>query len=164
MATPLDATRRYIHAGETRLYFVAAIDDVQDPTRDELDLGTDLTAEVAVVVGWHVRARLADTQGLTSDFATTMPLTLEVDDSRVVFYAGLDGTEDVRTLLPRGTVGHLVLLHGGDVEDNAMDVWPVEVAAVGRPVEVGGEPARIDVQFAITADPGLDLSVPPEAT
>lgn len=158
---PLADTDRYIHAGETRVYWAPAIVDVQDPLRSELDAGTDLTGQIAVVSGWVARAVLVEMQGVNEEFVSTIEGSLSVSDATLIMYADRNGSGgDIRTLLSRGDQGHVVFLHGGDVVGNPMDVWPVRVASIGRPVEIGNEPARVDVQFAVSRQPGLDLSVP----
>lgn len=159
VATPLSVTNRYIHAEATRIYWVVAIADVTAPLRAELDAGVDLTGEVAAIVGWNVRRRVLDAQAAGQDFAAQLDGTLEVDDSRLVLYADEAGV-DVGQVLTAGLLGHVVFLFGGDVEANPMNVWPVRVAVPSRSADVVGDGARIDVQFVVIADPGLELSVP----
>jgi hypothetical protein len=127
-----------------------------------LDAGVDLTGEVAQMVGWHVRSEVRDVQVYGQKFATRLYGSLEVDDSRIIFYADRTGV-DVRQAFSRGLTGHVVVLHGGDVDGNPMDVWPVQVAALGVSVPVGGPAAMIDVQFVVTDDPALGGSVPGES-
>jgi hypothetical protein len=52
------------------------------------------------------------------------------------------------------------MIYGGDIEGHPMDVWPVRVAAYGRGIDLGDEPARIDAQYVITDDPALNRFAP----
>lgn len=158
-ATPLAETDRYIPAGVTRIYWVPAIADSASPTRLELDAGTDLTAEVAEAVGWRLQSERRNIQALGQQFRPELEGSLAVDDTRLLMYADQSGG-DVATLLSRGDAGHVVILHGGDVAGNPMDVWPVRVAARARIVGGGSGPGVIDVQFVVSAEPALDVAVP----
>lgn len=157
--TPLAATQRYIHAGETAVYWVASIATISAPTRGELDAGIDLTGEIAGLVGWRLRSAVRDVPHITDTFTPQVMAELSVDSADLVCYASRAGAE-VTALLTRGTVGHVVFLHGGDVEGNPMDVWPVRVASTSRPVTVDSESARIFVQFVVTATPAQDVPAP----
>lgn len=157
--TPLAATDRYVHAGETAVYWVASIATISTPTRGELDAATDLTGEVAGVVGWRLRSAVRDVPHITDTFTPQVMAELSVDASDLVFYASRAGAE-VTALLSRGTVGHVVFLHGGDVEGNPMEVWPVRVASTSRAVTVDSDSARIVVQFVVTSAPAQDVPAP----
>jgi hypothetical protein len=157
--TPLAATTRYIAAGQTRIYWVESIAVLAWPTRAEIDAGIDLTGQVATVVGWHVRRRVRSGQAYRDDFEVQLHGSMYVDDSRLVFYGDQTGG-DVSATLPEGTKGHVLHLYGGDVADNPMDVWPVRVAALGRGIELGDDPARIDMQFTVRGTPALGRPVP----
>ena len=157
--TPLAATTRYIAAGQTRIYWVVTIPTITAPTRGQIDAGIDLTGQVATVVGWHVRRRVRSGQAYGDDFEVQLHGSQFVDDSRLIFYGDRTGG-DISATLPEGTTGHVLMLYGGDVAANPMDVWPVRVAAIGRGIELGDDPARVDVQFTIRATPALGVAVP----
>lgn len=157
--SPIAATTRYIPDGATRIYWVATIVDITDPTRLEIDAGLDLTAEVGEVAGWHLLATRREARRVYEGFGSQLPGTTEVDDARLVLYASEDG-DDVAAELDLGEDGHVLYLHGGDVEDHPMDVWPVRLAARSRMVRIGGEPVRLDHQFTVTSEPALDVPVP----
>lgn len=160
VAPALSPSTRYVHPETTRVYWLSSI---ANPTlwanRAELNAGKDLTAEVAELSGWNVRALLRVTQVADDNFVPRRPDVLDVDDSSIVFYGDRLGV-DIRSLLHRGDEGNIVFLYGGDVAGNRMDVFPVEVAALPRTVTVDGSPAQIAVQFAVTAEPLQDASVP----
>lgn len=160
---PLAAVAPYIHPGSTVVYWVETVADTAAPTREELDAGRDLSRAVAAVVGWVVSRRLRTTQTFGHDFETQLPYSATVDNSVIVFRADETGG-DISKLLSDGDDGYVVMLYGGDVEGNPMDVWPVRVAALGRGIANDGSLAMIAVQFAITDDPALGVAVPAEGS
>src|SRR5690242_13648663 len=131
-ATPITASDRYWPVGTEKWYWVAAIADYTSPTRSELNAGTDLTPEIFEYSGFQVTGDEIDVPDRDSDFTGKIPGRTSADDSSIKFYA--DSTsDDVRTLLPRGTVGHIVRLPEGDVAGHLMDVFPVRVKAASMP-------------------------------
>jgi hypothetical protein len=156
---PLFPAVRHISAGMIRTYWVVSIATLTAPTRAELNAGTDATGEIAGFVGWRLRAEARSIQAAGEQFVTTLDGSLEVDDTRLVFYADPAG-QDIRTLLARGTIGHVIFLDGGDVAGRPMDVWRVRVAALARLRGIGDDPDMIDVQFRAYATPAIGVSVP----
>lgn len=157
--TPLAATTRYIHAGQTAIYWVENIAVITFPTRPELDAGIDLTREVAAVVGWRASRRTRPIPAYGDDFEVQLEGLRHVDDSRLVFYGHRTGPGVVQTI-PEGSEGHIVMIYGGDAEGRPMDVWPVRVATYGRGVPIEDEPARITAQYVIHREPALDRLAP----
>lgn len=157
--TPLVPTDRYVPDGLTVAYWVEAIADISDPSRGEIDAGTDLTAELAAIEGWNLQSEGRDVQAAGEAFRSRVAGTIDVDGSALLLYADRSGDE-IMSLFVRGTDGHILFLHGGDVEGNPMDVWPVSVAAASRALRIGGEPVRIQVQFVVTRQPALSVAAP----
>jgi hypothetical protein len=158
-APPFSAATRFIDAGTSRIYWVQAIANTAAPTRSELDAGTDVTGEVAEIEGFTLESELNNTQAFAQTFATNKPGALRAaGNPRTVMYAD-QGGYDVRRLWARGDAGHIVLLHGGDVAGNLMDVWPVTIAVVSKPFSMA-DAAFVLVQFAIPTPPVVDVEVP----
>lgn len=162
MAAPaIEPTNRYFNPAVTKIYFVPTIADQDAPTRAELDAGTDLSNEIADISGWQVTSGQIQTPDLGRRFTSSIPGRTTAEDSSITFYADRTG-EDIRALLPRDTAGFIVIMDGGDVATQPMDVYPVRVASNGKMRSVGDEAARIQVQFSITSEPTEDVAIPAE--
>lgn len=163
-AEQIGVTEKFVNAGVTRIGFVPVIEDVEAPTRAEIDAGTDLTREITAASGWQVSSSRVTYNPLHSKFTPSIEGRLSVEDSSLTLPQDLEGT-DVREILPRGTRGFIVVMHGGDVPDRPMDVWPVAVSSLGKTVSTEGtEVANIVVSFAIVAPPAEDVPVPAAGT
>lgn len=162
-ATPIDPTDKFIHPGVTQIYFVPVIEDVESPTRAELDAGTDVTREVIGSSGWQISSNRVTYNPLDSRFTPSISGRDSVEDSSLTLPQDLAG-DDVRDVMPRGTRGYIVIMHGGDVPDSPMDVWPVEVASLGKAVSVEGtDVASIVVNYAIVSPPAENIAIPAAA-
>lgn len=161
MPTPaITASTRYFDAGTTKCYFLPTVAAANlTPTRAEMNAGTDLSPELADLAGWSVQAGLIDTPDLATTFTGNIPGRTSSPESSITFYASQNGV-DVRALLPRGTTGYIMWCDGGDVGGNKADVFPVRVRAIPKMRSVGEESTRIEVQFAITRQPGENVTVP----
>ncbi|WP_160051427.1 hypothetical protein [Nocardiopsis sp. FR26] len=162
-ATPIDVTDKFINAGVTTIIFAPAIADVNAPTRAELDAGTDLTEEVIGSSGWQVSSTNVSYNPLGTTFTPSIPGRTSVEDSSLTLPQDITGT-DVREILPRGTTGNVVIMHGGDVVGSPMDVWPVRVSSLGKSISTEGtEVASIVVSFAIPSEPAESVAIPAAA-
>lgn len=158
-ATALTSSTRYFDPETTVCYWVADIADKADPTRIELDAGTDLSGEIAEISGWTVSGESIDTPDLGSRFTSSIPGRTNAADSSITFYADETG-DDARTLMPRDTNGFIVWLDGGDVPANLMQVFPVRVLSVGDMRSVGNEAHRLQIQYSVTSEPAENVAVP----
>lgn len=159
VATPVTPAKRFIRPGVTKCYWVVSISNILAPTRTELNLGKDLSKDVADITGWMVSGQKVDTPDLNSTFVGNIPGLTAADDSSITFYLGEDGV-DVRSLMPRTTAGNIVWLDGGDVTGRLMDVFPVKVLSVGKERQIGANPARLPIQYAITSEPAENVVIP----
>jgi hypothetical protein len=158
VATPISASSRYIPPGTRQYYYVPTISNKAAPTRSELDAGTDLTGEVAEVSGFQTSSDSQETPDLGSRFTSKIPGRITADDSSITMYASED-SQDVRQLLPRDTAGYIVQFPEGDTAGRTMDVFPVKVASAPKMTDIE-DPAKIEVQFTITAEPAENVTVP----
>jgi hypothetical protein len=159
-ATPIASTTRYINPGVTKIYYCSTISDKSAPTRSELDAGTDLTGEINAIDGFVTTGDDVETPDMASTFTSKIPGRTSADDSSITFYADLTGA-DARALLPRGTNGYIVIMDGGDVAGSLMDVYPIRVKSLGKPRSTEGtDPATVEIQFSITAEPAEDVEIP----
>ncbi|MFC5996951.1 hypothetical protein ACFQE5_22325 [Pseudonocardia hispaniensis] len=161
MAAPaITSSTRYTSRGTTKFYWVAAIADPDAPTRLELDAGTDLSPQVADRSGWSVSSEMIQTPDLASRYTSTIPGTISAEDSSITFYMDKEGV-DARALMPRDQAGFIVILDGGDVAANKMDVYPVTVTSHSKNREVGGGAAdTLVISYAITSEPSENVPVP----
>lgn len=158
-ATPIAGSLRYIPEGVRHFYYCPAIANIAAPTRSELNAGTDLTPEVAGFGNWGLTSSAVDTPDLASRFTTNVPGLVTADGPTISMYA--DSTSaDVRSLLPRDTAGFIVVFPEGDVSGHGMDVFPVKVLAAEKMASLGGNPATIDLTFAVTLEPAENVTVP----
>jgi hypothetical protein len=160
MAAPnITASTRYIHPGVTRVVFTSTVSNINAPSRAEINAGTDLSNEVAEADGWEVSSNNVDAPDLGRVFTAKVIGRTSAGDPTLSMYASTNGA-DVRGLLPRGTAGFMLLMWGGDVTGNKMDVYPVRVSANPKPLGTTDDPARVGVAFAVTSQPAENISVP----
>lgn len=158
-ATPITPATRFIRPGTTKCYWVVSISNILAPTRLELNAGSDLSKDLADINGWMVAGQKVDIPDLNSSFVANIPGLVQASESAITFYQGDTGV-DVRSLMPRNAAGNIVWLDGGDVAGRKMDIYPVRVLAVGKERKIGAEPARIAIQYSISAVPAEDVTIP----
>lgn len=158
-APPFAESTRFVDPGSTRVYWVDSIAVLSAPTRIELDAGIDVSGEMAEIEGFALQSETNPTTPFNSIFVTEKPGVLRTTGTpRMVMYADLNGY-DIRTLWDRGDTGNIVILHGGDVAGNLMDVWPVHIASVSKTFATA-DAAFVVVQFTIPATPETNVGVP----
>jgi hypothetical protein len=158
-ATPIAGSLRYIPEGVRHFYYLPACATITAPTRTELNAGTDLTPEVSGFGNWGVTSSAVDTPDLASRFTPSIPGLTTVDGPTIAMYA--DSTSaDVRTLLPRDTVGFIVVFPEGDIATRKMDIFPVKVLSAEKMASLGGNPATIELTFSVTKLPAENITVP----
>jgi hypothetical protein len=157
--TPLSATLRYTPPQQGRKYYwVTTIATQATPTRGELNAGTDLTAEIAEVSGFELAGDSADAPDLASQFVAQVPARITASDSEIQFYAS-STSSDVRSVLPRGTTGFVVILPEGDITGQKCEVWPAKVKSMFLDSSIE-DPAKIHIQFSITKLPSQNVTIP----
>lgn len=163
-ATPLSATTRYFPVGTTQFYFVASIANKAAPTRSELNAGTDLTSEIdtTAITGWTTTTNPVEAPDLKSRFTSQVTGMITADASSLGFYLDEDSV-DVRSVLPRDTVGFIVRFTEGDDDGisgtKTMDVFPVKVSSASKASDTS-KPGTIVVSFVITSEPAENILVP----
>ncbi len=156
----LPQSTRYTNYDSSIVLFVPTIANPASPTRAELTAGTDLTGEISDASGWTVDGAEVDTPDLKSEFVSKIPGRTSSPDSSLTFYASEDG-EDVRGVLAYKQAGFIVLMSGGDVPTQPMDVFPVRVKSALVPtLSTGDDAAVIPVGFSITREPSLNVPIP----
>lgn len=157
-STALKKTKRYIRPGISVVYYLPTAADYTALTRQELDGGTDLTAEISEVSGFNATSESVETPDWASRFTSKVPGMISAEDSSITFYGSVD-TDDVRAVLPRDTTGFIVFMDGGDVPTQSMDVYPVTVASLSK-AKSNSDPVTIEVAFTITDEPAEDTEIP----
>ena len=158
-ATAINATSRFFQPEVSKVYYVPTIADTAAPTRIEIDAGDDLTAEIADISGFNLTSNFIDTPDLAHRFVSQIPGSIKADSSSITFYGDKTG-DDVRTTLPRETVGFLVFMDTGDVATQPMDVFPIEVASVGKLRRTSDNAYQLTIGFAITGIPSENVAIP----
>jgi hypothetical protein len=159
-ATPLPVSERFFQPEITKVWFVPTIADKDlKPTRAEIDAGTELSSEIADFSGWSVTSNMIGTPDLGSRFTGQITGRTSADDSSITFY-GDQGGDDVRKVLPRATKGNILIADGGDEDGNVADVFPIEVASVGKLRSAGDQAFQLTIAFAIKRQPAEDVELP----
>lgn len=157
-ATNVSATERFFAPSITRILFATSVSDTDAVTRTEINAATDLSNEIVEVDGWSVNAALLDAPDLGHLFNSKVTGRTEADNSSITMYQSKD-TDDIRSVMPRGTTGFVIIMWGGDVAGRLMDVYPVEVASVGKTIP-DNKAADQKITFAITSEPSEDVEIP----
>lgn len=156
----LASSVRYFRPGTTKVYWVVAMATYTTPTRAELNLGIDLSGEIAELSGFSVTSDFVDTPDLGTRYVSKIPGRINTEDSSINFYASSTGFTDARSVLPRDTSGYIVIMDGGDVTTTGRcDIYPVTVASVGKNRGIE-DPATVTVSFAVTRVPAEDKVIP----
>jgi hypothetical protein len=160
MAAPaLAVTSRYVAPSVRKYYWVPTIASVAAPTAAELNAGTDLTGQVNDAKGWGVTSNLVEVPDFSSRFTSKISGKIQADDSSLMMYMS-STSADVRTLLTRDLTGYVVIFLEGIVAGRKMDVFTVTVSAASKQQDGVDTAAMIEIQFALTAVPVLDVVVP----
>lgn len=159
MAAPnITPAQRFFAPGTTRIVFCTSISVITAVTRSEINAGLDLSNEVVEMDGWSVNANLLDAPDIGHKFNAKVSGRTEADNSSLTMYQSKT-TDDVRTIMPRGTTGDILIMWGGDVAGRLMDVYPVEVASVGKSLP-DNRASDMRILFAITSEPAEDVEIP----
>lgn len=156
--TPLNATTRYTPPGVRQYNWVTSLSAYATPTRGEINGSTNLTAEIAEISGFELAGDSADAPDLSGGFVAQVAARVTASDCEIVFYAS-QNSNDVRTVLPRGTAGYLLIFPEGDVATQKMEIWPAKVKSmfVDQGIE---DPGKIHIQFSITKLPVQNYTIP----
>ena len=161
--TQINPSTRYFDVATTKCYWLPSVASAAlEPTRAEMNAGTDLSKEIADLDGWTVEGDEIETPDLGTTFTGKIPGRTNAEDCSLTFHADKNG-DDARTLLPRGTEGFIMWCDGGDIEDNIATVFPVRVRSCSVQRSVDDENARIMVQFSVAREPAENVSIPAAA-
>ena len=158
-ATPIGVSSRYIPEGTWHFNYLPAIATLSSPTRAEINAGTDLSPQVASYGTWAVQGAAVPTPDLASTFVPSIPGLLSADGTTLSMYADV-GSADVRTLLPRNTVGFMLVLPSGDVPGRKMNAFAIKVLQSAPSSSIGGNPATIELVFVPTTAPVENIVIP----
>src|SRR5687768_7152257 len=150
---------KFFRRGTSKLYFLPAVANTAAPTRIEITAGTDLSPQATGLSGWQFTNQRIDTPILSSSFTPQIDGPDEVGDSSIVFMDDTTVTT-IRTTLAKGTAGFIGMFPYGDVATKRMEVWPIKSAGVNDEWSMGSDPARFQVDFAITNPPTQNAVIP----
>lgn len=157
-ATPIAKTTRFFAPEVSKIVFCPTVANKNSPTRAEINAGKELSGEVSTVNGFTVTSNMINAPDYGSRFDSQNAGRTQVANSDLTFYQSQD-TNDIRTVLPRNTTGFILMMWGGDVPTQKMDVFPVTVTSAGKAIHDNAD-ADIQVQFAITSTPAEDVTIP----
>jgi hypothetical protein len=157
-ATPIAATERFFAPEVTKIVFVTELGSKSSPLRSEIDGGLELSGEVSDASGWNVSSAQIDTPDYGKKFTGKIGGRTEVADSSLKMYQSQD-TDDIRRVMPRNTRGFILIMWGGDVPTQMMDVYPVEVLSNGKTIPDSAA-ADITISFSITDEPAENVLIP----
>lgn len=158
----LQASTRFFMPEVSVVLYAATIADIQNVTRAELDAATDLSGEIAELNGFLPTSNFLDTPDLKHRFVSKIGGRISIADSSITFWASQDG-DDIRQLQHRNDRAFLLFLDGGDVPGQPMDVYPIQVASVGKQRTTSEQGAQVVITYAITAVPAEDVEIPAAA-
>ncbi len=129
------------------------------PTRAEMTAGVDLAGELADITGFTGSQNFFDAPDFKHRFVAKMAGRITAADSSMTFYGSEDGS-DIRTILSRGDRGFLVLMDGGDVPVQPMDIFDVQVGSLNKIRTTQEQAFQIQVAFGIMHPPVEDVPIP----
>ncbi|GLY81836.1 hypothetical protein [Actinoallomurus iriomotensis] len=160
-ATPIPRTKRFFAPGITKIVICTVLNDYKNPTRSEIDGGKEVSGEVSAVNGFNVTSNMIDAPDYGGTFTSQNSGRTQAADSSLTFYQD-KFTDDARRWLSRGTTGFVIFMWGGDVPDQLCDVFPFEVASVGKQIPENAD-ADMVVAMPVTAEPAEDVAIPAAA-
>lgn len=151
---------RFHLVANSRIVFAPSVAGTS-PTRSEINAGTVLlepgsTANEQItqggLSGWETGTNFIDVADGSSIFPKTIPGTKSVGSPTMEFYAD-QTARPKRTALAEGTSGFMLFMYEGDVEGRTVEKYPVTVGSNVSLPNLGNEPHKFRVSFAITDTP-----------
>jgi len=160
-ATNISAATRFTSRGSTVIYWLTAIaSPTTAVTRAELNAGTNLSPQIMDGSGFTVSSEQIDAPDMATRFTSKIAGSITAEDSSLTMYASKTGV-DARQLMAQDTPGFIVILYGGDVAGQKMDVWPVTVSSVAKQISFGGDaPDTLVFSYSPTSVPTSTLAIP----
>jgi hypothetical protein len=157
--TPLAKATRFFQPGVSKIIYIPTAVNYLTPTTAEITAGKDLSGELTAINGFTTTSNNIPTGDFNSRFGAVVAGTITADDSSLEFNGDKSGA-DVRTVLPRDTVGYILFMDGGNVSTTGkMDVFPITVSSLAKQ-RGNSDSFKILVSFAITAIPAEDVTIP----
>jgi hypothetical protein len=154
---------RYTSRGSTVIYWIASggiASYTTAVTRAELNAGINLSTQLMDASGWTVSTDQINAPDMSTRFTAKIAGAITADDSSFTMYASKNGV-DARQLMPQDAQGFIVILFGGDIAGNKMDVWPVVVGSVAKQISVqGSDPDTLVISYTPTGVPAVNLTIP----
>lgn len=128
------------------------------PTSAEESAAQDLTPQVADATGWEYKNSPISVPDFSSSFVPTIGGEDKPGNPTLVFYDITDTSNPIRTALPKGTTGYMLLKPYGAGAGLRNEVWPVTVIAATDAYANGNTAAQWHAEFAVTAKPLQNLT------
>lgn len=167
-ATTLQATVRYLPPGIRQVYKVPTLADPTNPTRVELDAGTDITDEVVDggITGFSYTPSQVDAGDVGSKLTKQVKGRTALDAPSLNLYLSedYDGTtnKDARDLWADDEAGFVVIFPEGDHDGLTLNVYQVTALATVVDPDTT-KVANCTVSFVQTGLPALNVTIPASA-
>lgn len=157
-ATALNTAERFSSLQGLEIVYIPTIAATNgNPTRAEINAGTDLTTEVMEWEGFTTTTQTIETPDLTR-FVGRISGRIEAEDSSLTMYADRGG-DDVRDVLPRDTIGYFAFMDSGDTPASLMDIYPIQVNSLAK-VRSMDAATVLRISVSMTRIPIEDVVIP----
>ncbi|QJY46656.1 hypothetical protein [Pseudonocardia broussonetiae] len=158
-ATPLNVAEPFSALDGLEVVYVPVIAATTNiPTRVEINAGTDLTSEITAWEGFEVEPGEIEIRRLGKRLRGSIPGEITITSGRLDILADR-GNDDVRDVLPDGTVGYIVFMDEGDTPTKLMDIWPVRVNRLSK-IRSMENATLLRVRFTHDELPVEDIVIP----
>jgi len=151
---------RLVHEGNTLVYWITTIADINAPTVAEITAGTNLTSHITKDgVNFTTSGNRVDTPGIDATFDAQVAGSWGATGALKMFRDDTDETDTWDTF-SQGLNGYVLIGRFGSVAaTEVVEVYPVEVVAVMPEASTANEAQKFSVEFAVTSTPDLTSTV-----
>ena len=144
----IPVSTRFFQPGIVKVYWLPAVAGT-DPTRAEIDSGTDLTPELTDWAGWSYSTTFIETRDASSRVSPKITGRVSLDDSSITFNGSPDG-QDVRSVLSLDDTGYILICDGGDVATYPGELFPATVGSIVPVRSLDSDSFKVRVDFGVT--------------
>lgn len=154
MKKQLNLPKQFIRRGVSRYLLVKSIADPENPTKAEIEAGTDITCAIAGVNGWGYSRDMLSVPNACSMFDTSLPAGIKVDDSSLVFHEDRENDEIIVELGEEGDRYFPVFCPKGVGDGKPITIYQTQYAGLSRNYNLStSEHATIEAKFAHVGKP-----------
>lgn len=158
----MPADVRFIRRGVSKVYWVPTIANINAPTATEVNAGTNLTPQLAELSGFSYTNQPVAAGDWGDNFDPKVVGLDQAADSTVQIYEKRV-TNNLRSVLAKGTAGNLVIFFAGlagttPAAGDKCDVWPCTSAGTPRDY-TAADAARWHAALVPSARPAEDVAL-----